>query len=363
MEDKTKRKNRTINTIDVMIKHADKGPSGFWVDDYEGCGNPLIFPEFNEGLKHGKYISKEHIACPWDKEIALGSEHRTNGGCYHRCLKHDATFLKTNEIRNILARFKERVLNGDYDEDYNSVKPLLTKQETELIKNRIKQKDLEWRKQQELERQEVDKKADWLIAKWPQFKDYIENHYEKDTVIAGYSCPLIFSNNYKEEVVGAENMSYNEYLDAQFSSLGKDCHSGFAGALLGNELSYRGKIERMNDEYVCFNKIFIDGMYPDGECFVGKEDHVWMSIEGFRKHKVGDCLSFEAETYRYVKTSNGRQIAYGLRNPNFIRKVDDYKLPTSKELYRQAMQQIECEVCLFTDHCDRVYCLKGKRCH
>ena len=41
-------KKATFDAIDVMIRHADKGPSGFWVDDHEGCGNPAIFPEFDE---------------------------------------------------------------------------------------------------------------------------------------------------------------------------------------------------------------------------------------------------------------------------------------------------------------------------
>ena len=50
---KTK-KEKTMDVLDIMIQHADKGPSGFWVDDYEGCGNPKIFPEFEEGLKRGR---------------------------------------------------------------------------------------------------------------------------------------------------------------------------------------------------------------------------------------------------------------------------------------------------------------------
>lgn len=52
----SKTKKNTIKLIDVMIWNADKGPSGFWTDDYEGCGNPKIFPEFEEGLK-GDYVS------------------------------------------------------------------------------------------------------------------------------------------------------------------------------------------------------------------------------------------------------------------------------------------------------------------
>lgn len=30
-------KKATFDAIDVMIRHADKGPSGFWVDDHEGA--------------------------------------------------------------------------------------------------------------------------------------------------------------------------------------------------------------------------------------------------------------------------------------------------------------------------------------
>ncbi len=46
-------KKATFDAINVMIRHADKGPSGFWVEDHEGCGNPAVFPEFDEGLKKG----------------------------------------------------------------------------------------------------------------------------------------------------------------------------------------------------------------------------------------------------------------------------------------------------------------------
>lgn len=53
-------KKATVDAINVMISHADKGPSGFWVEDHEGCGNPAVFPEFEEGLKRGRLIQKEH---------------------------------------------------------------------------------------------------------------------------------------------------------------------------------------------------------------------------------------------------------------------------------------------------------------
>lgn len=54
-------KKATVDAINVMISHADKGPSGFWVEDHEGCGNPAVFPEFEEGLKRGRAPSRRSI--------------------------------------------------------------------------------------------------------------------------------------------------------------------------------------------------------------------------------------------------------------------------------------------------------------
>ena len=65
-------KKATIHALDLMIRHADKGPSGFWVEDHEGCGNPAVFPEFEEGLKRGRLVQKEQYFCPWNAAIMYG---------------------------------------------------------------------------------------------------------------------------------------------------------------------------------------------------------------------------------------------------------------------------------------------------
>ena len=78
-------------------------------------------------------------------------------------------------------------------------------------------------------------------------------------------------------------------------------------------------------------------------CFEGKEEHVWMSITGFEEYDIGDAVSFFAEVYRYVKTSNGKQIDYSLRNPQSIQKIDAYTLPTDEDLKKQAVNEIICE--------------------
>ena len=109
-------KKATVDAINVMISHADKGPSGFWVEDHEGCGNPAVFPEFEEGLKRGRLVQKEHYFCPWNTAIMYGDGHgNINTGCYHSCSVSKARYLTTEELKEVLVRFKTRMENGDYD--------------------------------------------------------------------------------------------------------------------------------------------------------------------------------------------------------------------------------------------------------
>ena len=60
----------------MMIQHSDKGPSGFWVDDYEGCGNPKIFPEFEREQCN-------RISCLRKKELGQLKK-RNDKNCYGR---------------------------------------------------------------------------------------------------------------------------------------------------------------------------------------------------------------------------------------------------------------------------------------
>lgn len=67
-------KKATVSALNVMVEHADKGPSGFWTEDQEGCGNPQIFPEFEKGLKESSLVQKEHYLCPWNTAVQYGSD-------------------------------------------------------------------------------------------------------------------------------------------------------------------------------------------------------------------------------------------------------------------------------------------------
>ena len=351
-------KKATFDAINVMIRHADKGPSGFWVNDHEGCGNPAIFPEFDEGLKKGWLVQKKHYVCPWNTAIMYGDGHgNINTGCYHSCSIDKARYLSAQELKEILARFKTRMENGDYD-CVDHISPLLTKAESRHIEKRIFAEQRKHERCREQRRQERLKKAAALIAKYPDKESLLALYYGEKVSVLDYGGMILFDPASRRNVAGAEKFSYDDYLDVQFASLGKKHRTYFADCFFNEVMSpFKGQIERVNPKHICFKRIFFSGMYPDGTTFDGKEDHVWMDKSGFEEYAVGDRVSFGAEVYRYVKTGNGKLIDYGLRNPTGIQKIEAYELPSDDELIMQEVEQLICETCFLSEQCNRNYCM------
>lgn len=119
--------------------------------------------------------------------------------------------------------------------------------------------------------------------------------------------------------------------------------------------SFKGRIERINakKKWICFERIFIYGQYSDGDGYFEKEEHVWMELDGFEGYRVGDCLAFDADVYRYVKTGQGKMIDFELRNPRDVRKIEEYELPSDDQLRLQEVDEIICsDLCMFKDHCN-----------
>lgn len=358
MENKKAKKEATVELIDIMIQNADKGPSGFWTDDFEGCGNPIIFPEFEEGLKHGKSVHKDHYLCPWNTAILYGSKHGSiQTGCYHSCSIGDAKYLSKELLVKVLRSFKKRVLNGNLD-NLDSITPLLMKSDIEFIK---KQKELEHQAEVRARKQEekvVREKAASLLKKHPDFEGTIISNYGKKIVQEVEEGYIDFDPNGMAEVVNGEKLTYNDYIDAQINAIGKT-HGGFQWCFYNIPFGFKGQIERINDEFVCFQRISIEGMYPDGICSDDREQHIWMDLKGFEGFQPGDCVEFAAEPYRYLKTGSGKQIDYGLRNPTGVKKIEKYDLPTDEELMRQELNLIRCEACYLNENCDRLNCVFG----
>ena len=213
---------------------------------------------------------------------------------------------------------------------------------------------------EELKRKERLKEAAYLVSKYPDKKNLLGTYYGEDQLVMKEGGVILFHKDSQLRVVGAEKLSYNEYLDVQFASLGQPHRSYFAACFFNIPLGFKGQIQKINSKHVCFKRIFTSGMYPDGEMFDGKEDHVWLDISGFEDFAVGDSVSFFAEVYRYIKTGNGKRIDYGLRNPEYIHKIENYELPSDVELILQEINQIICESCFMNEQCYHNYCMRDE---
>lgn len=349
-------KQATVDALGLMIRHADKGPSGFWTDDYEGCGNPAIFPEFEDGLKRGKLVQKEHYLCPWNTAVMYGAGHgNISAGCYYSCSIDRAKYLSEQELKDILTRFKTRLEAGEYDRtDY--FPPLLTASENKRIEERILAEQSEKARSEEHKQQDRLKKAAALIAKYPGKESLFAAYYGENALVNEEDGVVLFDPASQADVVGAEKLSYDKYLDVQLASLGKHHRVYFARCFFNIPLGFKGEIEKVVEKHICFKRIFISGMFLDGEMFDGKEDHVWMDKSGFEEFCVGDSVAFGAEVYRYIKTGNGKVIDYGLRKPTGIQKIKAYELPSDNELIAQEVRQIVCGTCFLNEQCNRDYC-------
>lgn len=350
-------KKATICILDVMIEHADKGPSGFWTDDHEGCGNPKIFPEFEDGLKRGRYVKKEHYLCPWNTAVLYGkNQGNIKSGCYYSCSIGKVKYLSMEILKKVLVRFRTRLQNGEYDNFEQSV-PLLTPDEIDYIEKQICIEKAAQEQNREKERTKRLEQAAALIKKYPSEKDLFGLYYGKKTLICTYDGTIDFDPESCKNVAGAERFTYDDYIDVQIKSFHKtrgwfeNCYHNFS-------LGFKGCIEKKTKNNVCFQRIEVNGMYPDGDCFAGKEEHVWMNISGFENFQIGDCVSFFAEVYRYVKTGKGKQIDFALRNPQNILKIETYELPSDDELLQQEINQMLCETCYLGEHCNKVYCMR-----
>lgn len=193
-----------------------------------------------------------------------------------------------------------------------------------------------------------EKLSEEELNEWQEEK---KAHYGKDTLVSSNNGYIDFSKRSYVETETKIPLSYDDYLDLQLLTA-KDCRHGFDRCYYGSSGShFRGQIEKITKNNICFKRIYIEGDYFDLEGFEEKEDHVWVSRKGFEKFKVGDCVGFLAEPYRYVRTSNGKSIDFGIRNPELIEKIDPYELPSDEKLLEQQTDALICETCLFREHC------------
>ena len=107
---------------------------------------------------------------------------------------------------------------------------------------------------------------------------------------------VMFNPDSQKEVVGAEKMTYDEYLDVQIASLGK-LRREFVNLYFNIPMGFKGEIEKVNKDKVCFKRIFTLGMFFDGGMFDGKEDHVWMDKNCLYFRLCYDSICLRSDGY------------------------------------------------------------------
>lgn len=195
----------------------------------------------------------------------------------------------------------------------------------------------------------------WAIAK--------KELYQQPIVAITEWGLIDFNPETQKTLSHGENITYDDYLDLMRKS-GHSVRQDFEKVYYdASWCSFKGRVERINQKQgtICFERIFIDAEYSDGDGFFGKEDHVWMDLSAFLPCKQGDCFSFIADVYRYVKTGNGKMIDFGLRDPQGIHRIDEYELPSDDQLRLQTIDEIICNgLCMYNKHCNGVVCIANE---
>lgn len=204
-----------------------------------------------------------------------------------------------------------------------------------------------------------------LLAKYKSDEEIyslIDAHYGTK---ASFQIPelgiIFFDRELSKGIVGGDHLTYEDFIDLQLQTK-LEFRGSFFMCWVYTPMEFKGEVETFAKGKICFKRIYDEYMLPDTSIHMGKEDHVWMSSEGFGKLNKGDCVSFFAEVYRYIKKSDGKKLDYGLRNPEDIKKISKYDLPTEKELLMQEIDSMICETCDMADFCGtRSNCIKNPK--
>lgn len=199
------------------------------------------------------------------------------------------------------------------------------------------------------------------MTMWEEAKEMFN---KTDAIVTLDVGTIDFSPKEMKAVVHGQFKSYDEYLEIQRKSCAtnrryfEECYYNFGG-----ENSFKGEVIKINsaNKTVLFKRIFISGIYDDGNGFTGKEDHVWVTVSNTSLFLPGKSYSFEADVYRYMRHGKGgKSIDFGLRNLRHIKESTEYTLPSNEELIDQTIENLVCGICMFKKHCYGTFCLMNE---
>ena len=93
----------------------------------------------------------------------------------------------------------------------------------------------------------------------------------------------------------------------------------------------------------------------------GIEQHVWIERKELDGVGVGDCVSFSAEVYQYVKKNCGLCLDFGLRNLSNVKKIKEYMLPSERDMLDEQADKLlydTCDLAEFGLSPDEISCMR-----
>lgn len=311
--EKKEAKKTLINNINTMIVNNDKGLSGLCEDcwNYDVMGKPYDFQKYSN-----------HKFCPYDKEILFGCGEKSSCGCFYRCQR--SFLIHGKEYREkVLKLFLDNIENNRYVHR-KPVKPLLNKEEVREVEKINKAAEAKIRKEAK-KRAELGKKSAISLEKniitfHGSHKDNIPEEMYDDLAELIDGLPYNMCNM----IANKEDKSF-EYHDVD------------------------GYLNVYNEVATLDNSAFTLSLYRD---YIEEKDVFLFSP--FKKEN--GVAMFEA-------TDKSREIYnkwLDFRKKNPTKNISYNKCSVQEILddYIAQIRRIECETCLFTDHCYGLYCMK-----
>lgn len=114
-------------------------------------------------------------------------------------------------------------------------------------------------------------------SKWQKLK---KEFYGTKTCVQSEYGTIDFDPDSMGDVVGGDRLTYDEYLDILMRS-GKNVRGWFEMCYFETALEFAGQVEKINKDNICFKRIYVCGMFMDGECF---------NVDEFVASNDGYCL-------------------------------------------------------------------------
>ena len=85
-------------------------------------------------------------------------------------------------------------------------------------------------------------------------------YYGQKVILKDHDYMIDFDPDEFHKTVGAEKLTYDEYLDIQMKS-SHEVRAYFKTCYYNIPLGFKGRIERRTKNNICFKRIFVEGMF------------------------------------------------------------------------------------------------------